>query len=195
MYELPQTLLHLTGPTLQGGPFVGSKLEGRLTLTDSLYMQHTLVLLEHEVLVQLCSWEQTMPFIIYHLPRNLPLSDAFYCHAPHRGPASNIVFMYAYGRRIMHAVSGRAAATSAMYHIPLPSLPLFIIFARIPIGQTSRFFLSVAYFCFGVDDAASYEEGIPAGIQGIKIFSSQSPACPLVAVTKIRQSICLFTPV
>jgi hypothetical protein len=80
MYELPQTLLHLTGPTLQG-PFVGSKLGGTPNIGRQPVHIHSCLYLEHEVLVQLCSWESTIPFINCFLPRNLPLPDALSCHA------------------------------------------------------------------------------------------------------------------
>lgn len=143
MYELPQTLLHLTGPTLQGAFCWEQTWRTPNNDRQPVHKLRYCLVLEHEVLVQLCSWEQTIPFIIYLLPRNLPLPDAFYCHTPHGGPASNIVFMYVYGRSIMHAVSGRAAATLTMYHVPLPSLPLFIILYEYLLDRQTRLLLFV----------------------------------------------------
>lgn len=132
MYELPQTLLHLTGPTLQGGPFVGSKL-WRTPNTDRqpVHTTHTLASFwSTKYWYNHAAGNRLSLFIIYLLPRNLPLPDAFYCHAPHGGPASNIVFMYVYGRRIMHAVSGRAAGHLGHVSYTTSLSPPFHYFVR-----------------------------------------------------------------
>lgn len=78
MYELPQTLLHLTGPHSPGA-FCWEQT-WRTPNSGSLYIYFCLCL-EYEVLIQSCNWEQTIPFMIYLLPPNLPLPDISYCQA------------------------------------------------------------------------------------------------------------------
>ncbi|KAL7897538.1 hypothetical protein HDV64DRAFT_45412 [Trichoderma sp. TUCIM 5745] len=150
MYELPQTLLHLTGPTLQGAFCWEQTWRTPNTDRQPVHTTHSnpfgaqkyrynhaagnrLSLLSLTFCPAICHF--LTPFPVMHHTEDRPVTSCTYTGAESCTPFQAV-----------------PRPPRPLYHIPLLSLsPPFHYSARIPIGQTSLFFfLSVAYFLFSL---------------------------------------------